>query len=151
MIFAAGRFICRPGQMSGCVLTRHDLRPSTRARLEMTLSGQVLPRFGTTPLVKITNAEVPRWVADLLGRGLAPSTVRKAVLALRQCLSAAVADGRLLMNPALDVPLGLSGLSRHGSCHRTRSSCWLRRCLIATGHLSWSARTPGCAGERMRA
>ena len=27
------------------------------------------------------------------------------MFALRQCLSAAVADGRLLMNPALDVPL----------------------------------------------
>lgn len=45
------------------------------------------------------------WVAELLGGGLAPTTVRKAVFALRQCLSAAVADGRLLMNPALDVPL----------------------------------------------
>ena len=90
---------------SDWVLTRHDLRSSTLARLEMTMSGQVLPRFGTTPLVKITNADVRRWVAELLGRGLSPATVRKAVFALRQCLSAAVADGRLLMNPALDVPL----------------------------------------------
>lgn len=90
---------------SDWVLTRHDLRASTLARLQMTLSGQVLPRFGTTPLVKITNAEVRRWVAELLTGGLSPATVRKAVFALRQCLSAAVADGRLLMNPALDVPL----------------------------------------------
>ena len=90
---------------SDWVLTRHDLRASTLARLQMTMSGQVLPRFGTTPLVKITNAEVRRRVAELLTGGLSPATVRKAVFALRQCLSAAVADGRLLMNPALDVPL----------------------------------------------
>lgn len=87
------------------VLTRHDLRSSTRARLEMSLLGQVLPRFGTTPLAKITNADVRRWVAEMLGQGLSPTTARKAVFALRQCLSAAVADGRLMMNPALDVPL----------------------------------------------
>lgn len=85
--------------------TRHDLRPSTLARLETSMSSQVLARFGTTPLVMITNAEVRRWVADMLAAELSPATVRKAVFALRQCLSAAVADGRLLVNPAVDVPL----------------------------------------------
>ncbi len=87
------------------VPTRHDLRASTRARLEMSMSGQVLPQFGSTPLAKITNAEVRRWVAEMLDSGLSAATVRKAVFALRQCLSAAVSDGRLLMNPAVDVPL----------------------------------------------
>ena len=87
------------------VLTRHDQRPSTRARLEMTLTGHVIPRFGTTPLVKITNADVRLWVTERLARGPAPTTVRRAAFALRQCLSAAMADGRLLRNRALDVPL----------------------------------------------
>ena len=85
--------------------TRHDLRLSTMARLETSMSSQVLPRFGTTPLVKITNAEVRRWVSDMLAADLSAATVRKAVFALRQCLSAAVADGRLVANPATDVPL----------------------------------------------
>lgn len=41
----------------------------------------------------------------MLATGLSPATVRKAVFALRQCLSAAAADGRMMTNPATDVPL----------------------------------------------
>ena len=88
------------------VPTRHDLRATTLARLETTMSGQVLPRFGTTPLVKITNAEVRRWVAELL----AAEACRRPPCG-RLC-SRCVSVSRLrwltagsLMNPALDVPL----------------------------------------------
>src|SRR3954467_8212122 len=42
--------------------TRHDLRATTQARLETTLARQVLPRFGSTPLIKITNSDVRLWV-----------------------------------------------------------------------------------------
>ena len=66
---------------------------------------QVLPRFGSTPLRRITNGEVRGWVRDLLAQELSAATVRKAVFALRQCLAAAVADGRLTTNPADAVPL----------------------------------------------
>ena len=66
---------------------------------------QVLPRFGSTPLRRITNGEVRMWVRDLLAQGLSAATVRKAAFALRQCLAAAVADGRLTTNPADAVPL----------------------------------------------
>jgi integrase len=85
--------------------TRHDLRATTWARLETTMERQVLPRFGSVPLLRITNAEVRGWVRDLLAQGLSAATVRKAVFALRQCLAAAVADGRLTTNPADAVPL----------------------------------------------
>ena len=63
-----------------------------------------LPRFGATALVKITNGAVRAWVAEMLDAGLSPATVRKAVFALRQCLAAAIADGRLVINPALRRP-----------------------------------------------
>ena len=66
---------------------------------------QVLPRFGSTQLRRITNGEVRMWVRDLLGQALSAATVRKAVFGLRQCLAAAVADGRLTINPADAVPL----------------------------------------------
>ena len=66
---------------------------------------QVLPKFGATPLIKITNAAVRRWVAELLEAGLSPASVRKAVFALRQCLAAAVDDNRLATNQASNVPL----------------------------------------------
>jgi integrase len=85
--------------------TRHDLRATTRARLETTMERQVLPRFGSTPLRRITNGEVRGWARDLLGQGLSAATVRKAMFALRQCLAAAVADGRLTINQADAVPL----------------------------------------------
>jgi integrase len=87
------------------IQTRHDLRLTTRTRLEITLKVQVLPRFGTTPLVRITNAAVRSWVAEMRAAGLSPSTIRKAVFALRQCLDAAIADNRLALNPAISVPL----------------------------------------------
>ena len=85
--------------------TRHDLRPTTWARLETTMERQVLPRFGSTPLRRITNGEVRIWVRHLLAQGLSAATVRKAVFALRQCLAAAIADGRLTTNLADAVPL----------------------------------------------
>ncbi len=85
--------------------TRHDLRATTHARLETTMKRQVLPAFGDTPLVKISNAAVRRWVVGLIDQGYSAATVRKAVFALRQCLDAAVEDRRLTVNPAAKVPL----------------------------------------------
>lgn len=71
--------------------TRHDLRPTTRARLVTTMERQVLTRFGDVPLIKITNGAVRAWVADMLAEDhLSAATVRKAVFALRQCLDAAL-------------------------------------------------------------
>ena len=90
---------------SDWIQTRHDLRLTTRTRLEITLKVQVLPRFGSTPLVRITNAAVRSWVAEMLAASLSPSTIRKAVFALRQCLDAAIADNRIAINPAISVPL----------------------------------------------
>jgi integrase len=87
------------------VKSRHDLRLTTRARLEGSMASQVLPKFGTTPLVKISHGAVRAWVAEMLDEGLSPATVRKAVFALRQCLAAAMADNRLVLNPAENVPL----------------------------------------------
>ena len=85
--------------------TRHDLRPTTCARLETTMRKQVLPRFGNAPIRAITNGGIRQWVSDLLASGLSAATTRKAVFALRQCLDAAIADNRLQSNPATAVPL----------------------------------------------
>ena len=102
--------------------TRHDLRATTRARLETTMRSQVLPRFGRLPLDRIGNGDIRVWVSELLAAGLSAATVRKAVFALRQCLSAAVADSRLAMNPALEIPFPASGRNLLGSCPGSRSS-----------------------------
>lgn len=90
---------------TGWIETRHDLRATTWARLRSTMDRQVLPRFGSVPLVKITNGDVREWVAQLLAQGLSAATVRKAVFALRRCLAAAVDDRRIVGNPASNIPL----------------------------------------------
>lgn len=93
------------GWVDGWLPTRHDLRATTRVRLEVTMNRQVLPRFGTTCLRDITNSDVRRWVVEMIESGLSAATTRKAVFALRQALEAAIADQRLVHNPAAAVPL----------------------------------------------
>jgi len=95
--------------------TRLDLRATTRARLETTMTHQVLPRFGGTAIRKITNSEVRRWMGNLLASGLSAATTRKAVFALRQAMEAAIADGRVAHNPAAAVPLPASASALRSS------------------------------------
>ena len=85
--------------------TRSDLRTTTAARLESSVRMHVLPAFGSGRLTSITNAEVRRWVAKMSEAGLSAASVRKAAFALRQMLDAAIADRRLAVNPAMNVPL----------------------------------------------
>ncbi|HVM13437.1 MAG TPA: tyrosine-type recombinase/integrase [Egibacteraceae bacterium] len=82
-----------------------DLRPSTLARLDATVNTHVLPEFGRWPLAAVGNADVRAWVAGMRAAGLSASSVRKAVFALRRILAAAVADRRLAVNTAENVPL----------------------------------------------
>lgn len=90
---------------AGWLATRGDLRATTRARLESVLRLHVVPAFGTRRLSTLSNSEVREWVAGLSNSGLSPASVRKAAFALRQLLDAAVADRRLSVNPAANVPL----------------------------------------------
>lgn len=82
-----------------------DLKPTSLARLDVTVRHHVLPHFGDVPLAGISNADVRAWVAELRASGMSTSSVRKAAFALRRILAAAVADRRLMANPADDVPL----------------------------------------------
>ncbi|CAN5187704.1 tyrosine-type recombinase/integrase [soil metagenome] len=81
------------------------LRPSTRALNLRVLRGHLLPRFGSTPLGRITHADVSAMVAADMAAGLSASATRRHVFVLRSVLEAAVADGRLARNVARDVRL----------------------------------------------
>lgn len=81
------------------------LRESTQSRHQSLLENQLLPVFGDTPLARIDNLAVRRFVADLDAKGLAPSTVRKAHALLSKVLQAAVDTKRIPTNPARGVPL----------------------------------------------
>src|SRR4051795_10624595 len=81
------------------------LKPSTLYRYRSLLRAQLLPRWGQHRLADVTHAEVAAWVAQLVGSGLAPATVRQAHRVLALILTLAVRDGRIPRNPAAGVPL----------------------------------------------
>ena len=54
------------------------------------------------------------WTATLIGRGLAPATVTRALSTLRSLLQHAVADGRITTNPAAAVPRPRGAARREG-------------------------------------
>jgi hypothetical protein len=62
----------------------------------------IAPRWGKTPLAKVTHAELQRWVSSIDG---APATVRKVHRVMSQLLAWAVADDRLAKNPAEKISL----------------------------------------------
>lgn len=82
-----------------------NLRPSTRARDAAYLTAYIQPRFGATPLARISQLEVRGWVAELSARGLAPATVTKAYQILGKILAAAVDGGLIAASPCRRVPL----------------------------------------------
>lgn len=87
------------------VVTRSDLRPTTRARVQSIIDTHIIPRFGHRRITTVSNSEVRLWVANLSAAGSSPATVRKCVAVLRQAYDAAVADRRVSANPCLRVPL----------------------------------------------
>lgn len=85
--------------------TTVNLRPSTRKRDETYLKNHVLPRFANFELGDFDPREIRAWVADLVGKGLAPSTVRKAYQILSKSLREAVETGVLLQSPCRGISL----------------------------------------------
>src|SRR5262249_38051590 len=79
--------------------SKHNLKRSTRARYESTLT-VALAGFRDIAIGDITRPMIRALVADLVGGGAAASSVHKAVGLLRQGVAAAVADNRLPPNPA---------------------------------------------------
>ena len=81
------------------------LRPNTEARDERLFRLHILPRFGSMPLVAITQYEVRVWVTHATRQGLAASTVRRAYQLLGKVMAAAVDAGMIAQNPCRRVPL----------------------------------------------
>ena len=73
-------------------------KPSTRKGIRSALSSQLLPTFGSTPLDRITRAQVLEWF-DAYSRS-APGNANRALPLLRQVLNFAVACGHITANPA---------------------------------------------------
>jgi integrase len=112
------------------IQTRHDLRPTTRGRLQTTMQNQVLPAFGSMPLTKITNGAVRKWVAAMLDSGLSAATVPM----FRGTIS------REVWRPAV-TRAGLADLTFHGLRHSfvaimVAAGCNVREVSEWAGHHS---------------
>jgi integrase len=84
------------------------LSPAEQARSRIILDRQLLPRFGSVKLSKLTREEIERWQAErLAGQGdippVTPSTANKELMRLKHLLNRAVAWGYLKTSPARAV------------------------------------------------
>ncbi len=83
--------------------SKHKLKPSTRARYQ-TILDTVIADHARIPIGDITRPMVRDWVSDL-SVDMAPASVHKAVGVIRQVLAMAIAENRLVVNPADGVEL----------------------------------------------
>ncbi|WP_242657231.1 tyrosine-type recombinase/integrase [Mycobacterium talmoniae] len=107
---------------------KHNLKPSTRARYEVTLD-VALARFRDVAIGDITRPMVRALVADLVAGGAAASSVHKATGLLRQVLAAAVADNRLAVNVVEGIELPTVKMIEQ----RYLSAAELHRAALAAG------------------
>ena len=79
--------------------TTSHLRLKTRSGYSSDLRTHVLPKFGDTAVGAIRQADVKRFVAELVDSGAAPGTVRNARKTLRLVMATAQAGGAIRTNP----------------------------------------------------
>lgn len=85
-------------------MASRPLTPATRRSYGMYLNGHLLPRWGDTPLVDITTADIRQWLAVMApGR---PGARRKAYELFRTILNTAVDDDALTISPCKRNMLG---------------------------------------------
>ena len=87
--------------------SKHNLKPSTRARYQVVLDTFIADHAGVA-IGDISRQLVREWVADLSAQR-SPATVHKVVGVLRQILAMAVSDNRLVLNPVDGVELPAVG------------------------------------------
>ena len=87
------------------IASKINLKPKTKADYEMTVRVYIVPRFGDTPISKITRADVQAWVQDLTAQGLSVSSVRRAIGGLNRIFGEAIISGALENNPCQRISL----------------------------------------------
>jgi integrase len=78
--------------------TQGHLKASTYARYEGIVNKHIKPRWGSTPLNKITHADIAKWVSSIK---LAPASVHYIHRVMYLILELAARDGRIARNPAV--------------------------------------------------
>src|SRR5689334_19992615 len=83
--------------------TSQGFREHTREDYRTLLERDAVPFFGRQRLAEIEPRDMKRFVAELAGRGLEPSSVRKMLAPVRALLATAVEEGPIRSNPAAGV------------------------------------------------
>jgi integrase len=81
------------------IAERPGLRPKTIQLYRYLLRTHLQDDFGSRTIASITEADVRRWRADLLSRGVSPVTAAKAYRLLKSILATAAEDGLIPRNP----------------------------------------------------
>ncbi|HEY2666903.1 MAG TPA: site-specific integrase [Actinomycetota bacterium] len=79
--------------------SRVHLEETTRDQHAALMRTHILPTFGDRPLSSITEMQIQAFVAELLSKGRAPSTVSKVLGVLSQILQAATRNQLIPRNP----------------------------------------------------
>jgi integrase len=97
----------------------------TRRREESAWECWIEPHLGSVKLADLRRSTMQAWVAGQARSGVAPSTIKRHVEAIRSCLSAAVTEGIIASNPAskLGLPRGPKAEQRFLSIDEVRRLC----------------------------
>jgi integrase len=82
-----------------------QVRPSTRANYSAYLRNHVLPALGRYPLSVLRRSHVATFVAQLVDKSLAPSTVRHCYQIVAMLMRSACYDGLLAASPCYKIKL----------------------------------------------
>ena len=77
-----------------------SVRPSAYIRYEQNLRNHIIPAIGGVRLVKLCPEHIQQMIADKIGEGLAPRTVKQMVTVLHGALGVAMRWRRIPYNPA---------------------------------------------------
>ena len=82
-----------------------NLKPKTKADYEMALRVHVLPKWGSTPVSKITRGDVQEWIQEQIDDDGSSHVIRRSVGTLSRVLNEAVEAGVLSSNPCQRISL----------------------------------------------
>lgn len=112
------------GMESGAIRTRsgRPYKPSAVAGYRRDLLGRVLPAFGARHLREVTLPDVQRWADTLAADGLAPSSVRNVVTAMRSLYAWALPRGHATANPTRGIRLPTGEQARDRIASRSEAA-----------------------------
>ena len=114
---AVPQFVAGIGDGSICTRSGRPYKLSAIRGYKRDLAGRIVPAFGAARLDELTLPDVQRWADTLAAEGLAASTVRNIVTALRALYGWALPRGMARVNPTagLRLPTGEQARDRIAS------------------------------------